>query len=260
MDRILKEKCDQLDHIVNNLHKNGPDIKNMSFDEGEALMSLIRKKNDESSIAEFSEVNKIFTNNLNSKNHTIVISSGQNHPEQTVKPNFSNPSLGNSYANPPSNQPYVPDVVMKNPNESQPNFNKTVFKIDNTISTVPPQSNPVQLNNYTQPQSSESLNKKPDKNSFETLLIGTIKEDSHDNSSSNEMYSSGIKVKKSTLKESLGNIGIEDNSLLEYFIDEKGFLIDQNSQPILDDSGRQIQLTEDNIKYLKKENLYEEDN
>lgn len=44
---------------------------------------------------------------------------------------------------------------------------------------------------------------------------------------------------------------MKEESLMEYFVDEQGFLVDQKGFPILDDQGKAIKLNEENLGYLK---------
>lgn len=48
---------------------------------------------------------------------------------------------------------------------------------------------------------------------------------------------------------------MKEESLMEYFVDEQGFLVDQKGFPILDDQGKAIKLTEENLGYLKQNDL-----
>lgn len=58
------------------------------------------------------------------------------------------------------------------------------------------------------------------------------------------------------LKQSLVQFNLNNVSIAEVVIDEKGFLIDQNNFPILDDNGNVIKLNGNDIQTLKKNNLF----
>ena len=63
-------------------------------------------------------------------------------------------------------------------------------------------------------------------------------------------------ISMSHLKQSLVQFNLNNVSMSEVIIDDKGFLMDQNNFPILDDNGNVIKLNGNDIKTLKKNNLF----
>lgn len=54
------------------------------------------------------------------------------------------------------------------------------------------------------------------------------------------------------------DVSVLDESVVEYFVNDDGFLVDGKGFPILDDQGKAIKLTENNLGYLKQTNMYED--
>ncbi len=61
------------------------------------------------------------------------------------------------------------------------------------------------------------------------------------------------------VNESLEYASQNDQSIMEYVVDENGVLCDQNGFPLVDDNGQVVKLSEENVNYLKTKNLYDEE-
>ena len=257
MERFFTEKCTQLEGFVTQYNTQLMDSKNMSFNENEAMFSLIqKKKHDDSSMLENNEVRKLFQVNSNLKKEGGKLIGSQVYTSDT--PHLMNPYDRNTDG---IHQPYVPEVVGRVGNEQAKVFNKTTINqetvMPNTVNNFTQDSG--LINNYVIGDKSTS-NQKANNEPINGLTNDTFAAKDFSDKPPSEMYGSGIRIRKNSLKDSIGNVSLTENGLLEYFIDERGFLVDQNGCPIFDELGKPIQLTEENINYLKNQNLFEEVN
>lgn len=67
------------------------------------------------------------------------------------------------------------------------------------------------------------------------------------------------KIKREHVKNDL-NCTLNDASVLEYMVDQNGYLLDQNGNVVYDDFGKIIKLTDDQIDNFKENDLYDEMN
>lgn len=194
---MLQEKCAQIDQF-------STQFRNVSFDENEAMISLIKKRPDDGSIDNYSEVKKVVSGLSNLRKDVPQVSKPQEQPMQYI-------NIEQSY------------------------------------------------NQKTAAQQNAFSSSTADKQTAELGFYGTLtstKKEPWDNVPVEGTLSS-VKISKQTLKESIGHVPNEEN-IMEYFIDDRGYLVDGNGSLITDDSGQPILLTEENIKYLKSQNLFEE--
>lgn len=67
----------------------------------------------------------------------------------------------------------------------------------------------------------------------------------------------GTKIKRQNVNNDL-NCTINDESILEYIVDENGYLMTEKGQLIYDDDGKVVKLTDHQIDKFKDEKMYEE--
>lgn len=68
---------------------------------------------------------------------------------------------------------------------------------------------------------------------------------------------SGTKIKRENVNKDL-NCTINDESILEYIVDENGYLMTGKGQLMYDDDGKVVKLTEEQIKKFQDNEMYEE--
>ena len=249
MERFFKEKCAHLEGYVTQNRTQWMDSRNISFDESEALLSLIHKKKEDSSLFENSEVNKLFTGNSHLKKEMGKPIGNQMRATETVP-------LVNPYAKTTGGfQPYVPEHVAKVGHEEGVTISQECL-----VPTTADEFRDKAIRNNYLVEDKTTANVEFANNQLPVLGSSDMSPKEVAENPPSEMYGSGIRIRKNTLKDSISNVSLTENGLLEYFIDEKGFLVDQNGCPISDESGQPIQLTEENINYLKNQNLFEETN
>jgi hypothetical protein len=67
------------------------------------------------------------------------------------------------------------------------------------------------------------------------------------------------KIKREHVKNDL-NCTLNDASVLEYMVDQDGYLLDHDGNPVYNDFGKMVKLTDDQIENFKENDLYEEMN
>lgn len=235
----MREKCAQIDTFASHM-------KNVSFDENEAMMSLIKKKDDQS-IDQWSEVRKVIggLTNVRQGQQALIPGTGGG---QAVGGQLATQG-GQPSQSPKDNPPFVPELVSKVTGGQ-------IAGVPNPLGNTGSSSTDSEVkntwfNNYIE-------DNQGGKDAGASYPSDIQKKGSLDTPPMNDTLS-GIRIKKQNLKDSLGKApSINDNSLLEYFIDEKGYLIDSNGCPVTDEAGKPILLTEDNIKYLQMQNMLDE--
>lgn len=73
----------------------------------------------------------------------------------------------------------------------------------------------------------------------------------------NDSMLGNTKIRRENVKKDL-NCTINDESIIEYYVDDDGYLLTEKGQLIYDDNGKVVKLTEDEIKKFKENELYEE--
>lgn len=276
MDRVLKEKSIQMDQLFHQIKGQTGEKTNINMSFDEPMLSMIRKKVEDESPSENHEFNRYFS--LQCARKDSQLPENQSDKQNQVFEPMCSPILYRRVDSCASNQienPYLEQFIFNAPksNEVVQKMDKnevwpdTILPIEvqkrtNSIDVLEKNNdnlNKVLTNNFTNGDnnfSKANFVEKKHGNSFSAGSSFPVLTD-HIDRSPNEMNSSLVRVKKNSLKESLGQISTNDN-VLEYYIDEKGFLVDQNGCPISDESGKPIQLTEENINYMKDHGLYEE--
>lgn len=130
----------------------------------------------------------------------------------------------------PTNAPIIPSKIPITPPKIQENYNEVT---GNSF-----------FNDVSLPHSLSTMNKK---------IPCTI-----NNTESNESKKNQ-KIKREHVNNDL-NCTLHDASVLEYMVDQNGYLLDHNGNPVYDDFGKMVKLTEDQIDNFKENDLYEEMN
>ena len=109
------------------------------------------------------------------------------------------------------------------------------------------------------PLNSISENKVPNSQTkgFNVYQMGQAKPNVESKKKSLESESLGTKIKRENVNQDL-NCTINDESILEYLVDENGYLMNEKGQLLYDDDGKVVKLTDQQIDKFKDEEMYEE--
>ena len=92
---------------------------------------------------------------------------------------------------------------------------------------------------------------------FNVYQMGQAKPNVEAKIEPNEAESLGTKIKRENVNQDL-NCTINDESILEYIVDENGYLMNEKGQLLYDDDGKVVKLTDQQIDKFKDEEMYEE--
>jgi len=238
-------------------------MKNMSFDDGEQMVSLIQKKKDDSAIEAFSEVGKMVGKITNVKQQGTIPSGATTTIRIATADIPAGPGgtpVQSAHAYPQvkhltpeaagkDGAPFAPEYISKTSGDKYMTHSvPDGVHIGHEKSATPG----ITYHSHTEPHNPGQFT------SFQGAVVNNYVGQPQSNPVTDQT-SPGVRVTKQSLRDSLGSgANLNDNSLLEYFIEEQGYLVDANGNPLLDETGQPVLLTEDNIKYLRNQNLLDE--
>lgn len=142
----------------------------------------------------------------------------------------------------PKEQPRIETNI-----NSQSNQNPNLHKMNPTSN---PQLNKIKIDvNKTDPMPDPDFFNTPKNTKFSNPANN---QDHHMNESM-----SGLKIQRDKVKNDL-NCTLNDASIMDYMVDENGYLMNEKGELIYDDDGKVVKLTDEQIDNFKENDLYEE--
>ena len=228
MQLDFKKKLGSLEVIVNNqLKMRSEESFANYFDMNENMnFSIIGKgrNTDESVIHEFGLLEGLMSSEKRMTNVNNINNNKQLTPVNEIQETRSKPS----------ETPFIPQKVSTG-NESQKFNELTGNSFFNDVSLP-----------HTLGNTSPIITKTQNTNNF----------GDNQNTLSSETKKNQ-KIKREHVTNDL-NCTLNDASVLEYVVDENGYLIDQHGNAVYDDDGKVVKLTEDQINNFKDNDMYEE--
>jgi hypothetical protein len=230
----FKKKLSSLEVIVNNQIKMKSEESFMNYFDmngGDMNFSIIGKgkgnqiipDKDESVIHDFGVLDGLMSSEKRMSNV---------HPIKNNQPLTPVSEIEESRTK-PTNAPIIPAKIPKAPSKAQESINEVT---GNSF-----------FNDVSLPHSLNTLN---------TKIPSTTKQVQNKISSESNKPQ---KIKREHVNNDL-NCTLHDASVLEYMVDQNGYLLDQNGNPVYNDMGKMVKLTEDQIDNFKENELYEEMN
>ena len=242
--------------------KSGENMSSQALDPIEEEMKLLLQKEieTESNIGQLAFNNAPISSQIPLKQYMTNLEQGKMFEKKTDNVNSNNQFLVNNYVE--NKVPFQENIKNILKTETTPFSKIEKFKpeVDQPIKKIKHEIN-TENDAFLYPS---VVNIEPSAfavnlNDYNPSFIKPVETENREPSQS-VINQRASRIKKSTLQYSNIQVDLLDESVLEYFIDENGFLIDQTGKFLLDEKGQKVLLTEDNLNYLKSKDLFEDEN